>query len=222
MNFHNKFGVRPFVLFDADDGSGSGDTPGVKTLSQDEVNKLVGDARKSARETATKDLFKTLGVESADDLQALIKAARDAEAKGKTEIETLQNQVKDLTKKLKDATDTASASESALKSRILANEIKALAMKDVLDKEGKTVTRKAFRQDALDDVILLIDKTIIEEGDAGEYKNIEKALGELAKTRPYLLAEETKPASKGTPRTGERQTPKQPTTQVRPSQSYRL
>lgn len=74
-----------------------------------------------------------------------------------------------------------------------------LALSTIKDREGKAV-RPAFRNQAMDEVLLLVDRAEITDED-GKFSGIEKALGTLAKAKPYLLAEEPAP-KKGTPVAG--------------------
>ena len=93
------------------------------------------------------------------------------------------------------------------------SEIKINAAAPVMDKDGKKVVRPAFRKEALDDVLLLISREAITEED-GKYLNIDKALSDLAKAKPWLL-DESAPASKGSPSESGRQLKKQDGTQER-------
>ncbi len=195
---------RNMFLLDegASGGSPAEGEPASGKLSQEDVNRLVGNARSEGRSAAAKDLLKQLGFESVDDLSAVVKAAKEAEDQRKSEAEKLQAKLAEAEAKAAKVQADAEAREAALKSRILNEAIKAQAAKPVMDKDGKTVTRPAFKPEALDDVLVLIDRSVIEEGEAGEYKGIEKALAELAKGKAYLLAEEAKAPAKGTPSGG--------------------
>lgn len=62
---------------------------GDKKLSQDDVNRLVGEARTSAKSTATKELLESLGVTDLDAAKDAIAAAKAAEDATKTEVERL-------------------------------------------------------------------------------------------------------------------------------------
>lgn len=63
---------------------------GNESFTQDQVNGLVGKARTEGRDAAQKELLKTLGFDSADDLQGFVKTVRDKQKGEMTEIERLQ------------------------------------------------------------------------------------------------------------------------------------
>jgi len=62
---------------------------GDKKLSQEDVNRLVGEARTSAKSSATKELLESLGVTDLDAAKAAIEAAKAADDAAKTEVERL-------------------------------------------------------------------------------------------------------------------------------------
>jgi hypothetical protein len=96
------------------------------------------------------------------------------------------------------AAGSKTALEAATK-RIVDGEIKLLATQPV-EKDGK-VQRLAFRPDALDIVIALIDRTGITDED-GKLTAIDAALEVLAREKPFLLVGDGKPQTpvpKGTP-----------------------
>jgi hypothetical protein len=62
-------------------------------VPQDTVNKLVGEARKSGRETAVKTLLEELGLESLDTLKALVGEVKTQRDKDMTEAQKLQAQL---------------------------------------------------------------------------------------------------------------------------------
>ena len=202
---------RPFfhVFYEANPGGGSGGAPSAedkakaeadaKVKAQEELNQQFADRAARATEAERKRLLETLGVKDADEAAALLKIAREADDKTKTETERLQAQVKTAEDAKTKAETEAQQKLEAANKRLLDSEIKINASAAVTDKDGK-VTRPAFRKEALEDVLLLIDRTKIDEKD-GVYTNVEKALNDLAKAKPWLL-EEKQQTSRGTPRDG--------------------
>jgi hypothetical protein len=206
--FNNLLGFK--IWFDADGGTGGGGagaTP--KTFTQEELNAIAGSARSEGRTAYENDLLKKLGLKSVDDLTSLVTAARDADAKNKTELEKAQSDLAAKETELANAKAEGDKTVAGLKAQILNSEIKQRASAAVLDKDGKTVLRAAFRADAMDDVILLIDQKSITEKD-GKYEGIDKALDALAKAKPYLLAVTEKPQGKGTPKVKEGESESKP------------
>jgi hypothetical protein len=155
---------------------------------QAELDRQFADRAKRAAETERKKIFEALGVDSQEAFDALIKAKKDAEEAQKTEIQ-----------RLTEAAKTAQKALNSAQKRIVDGEIKLIATQPV-EKDGK-VTRAAFRPDALDIVIALIDRNGIKDDD-GTLTGITEALDALAKEKPFLLIGDGKPAApvtKGTP-----------------------
>lgn len=187
--------LRNFVFFDEADTGGAGtlDDPkkdvkeensGATGVSQDKVNELVGSARVEGRAAGEKALLESLGVESKETLQSLVKSAKEAEDANRSELEKARAEQE----RLQQEKDAASENIGALKRRLLDTRIEIVASKPVVDKDGK-VTRPAFRDDALDIVLMTIDRALIAEGDDGTYSGIEEALVKLAEKRALLLKE---------------------------------
>lgn len=72
------------------DKNGSSGGGGQQGIPQEEVNRLVGSARKQGRETALNDLLKELGFEKADDLKALVIDAKKRKDEELTEAQKAQ------------------------------------------------------------------------------------------------------------------------------------
>lgn len=213
----------PGYFLDADAGNGGGTTPpdaggnGGKTFTQDQVDALVGNARKEGRDGGVSKLLKDLGVENADSLKALVDNAKKADDANKTELQKLNDQLALAQKKATDAEAQAAKDLAALKERVLVSEIKIAASNPVLDKDNNMV-RAAFRAEALGDLAVLIDRSLINEKD-GNYEGIDKALEALAKSRPFLLAESSAEPrkAKGTPNPAKKPVDKQPNPEQRPA-----
>ena len=194
MMFKSFF--RPFFhVFYDEDPAGGGTPPedkakaeaDAKAKAQEELNKQFAERATRATEAERKRLLDALGVKDPEEAAALIKAAKEADDKNKTETEKLQAKVLEAEQAKEKAEADAQAKLDAANKRMLDGEIKIGASAAVTDKDGK-VTRPAFRKEALEDVLLLIDRTKIEEKD-GVYTNVDKALNDLAKAKPWLLEE---------------------------------
>ena len=195
------------VFFDADDkGGGGGTTPTpeeiaaeAKKKEQEELNQKFVERATRAADAERKKIMESLGVKDPDEALALIKSAKEAEEKNKTESEKLAAKATAA----EEARDKAQTESKALleeaNRKLLDSEIKITSRTAVIEKDGK-VTRPAFRKEAMEEVLLLIERTKIEEKE-GVYTGVEKALSELAKAKPYLL-EEKQQAARGTPRDG--------------------
>ena len=198
-------------LFEADAGGGGGgqsDEDKAKAAKekadaeakqkQDELNKQFADRAAQAASAERKKILESLGVKDIDEALALTKAAKDADEKNKTEAEKLVAKAQEA-----DAARIKAEAESkekldAANKRLMDSEIKINASAPVMEKDK--VVRPAFRKEALDDVLLLVNRELITE-ENGTYKGVEKALSELAKAKPYLLQEKVDPR-RGTPRDG--------------------
>jgi hypothetical protein len=156
--------------------------------NQAELNRQFSERAERAASAAKKELWAVLGVNSQDEFEAFVKAKKEADDAQKTEMQKLT----EAAKKAQKALDNA-------QKRIMDGEIKLLATQPV-EKDGK-VTRAAFRPDALDIVITLIDRNGIQDDD-GKLTGIDTALEALAKEKPFLLVGDGKaqaPVTKGTP-----------------------
>lgn len=212
MRFKNIFNrITPLFFFDATAGGGgdTGKTPeqlaeeakaAEEVKAQEKLNKEFADRAQRAADAKQKEILETLGVKDPDEAKRLIEAAKKAEADNQSELE------KEKTAREKAEADLEAAKQEAdnVKKEALKvtqdTEIKISALAEVKDKDGKVV-RAAFRKDALDDILLLIDRSEIETKD-GKVEGVENALSKLAKAKPYLLGEVTKPTRKGGPREG--------------------
>ena len=201
---------RPLFYLDGDDaGASKPDEPEKKEdkPNQDELNKQFAERAKRAEEATTKKLLESLGVKDLDEAKALTEAARKATEAQKTDLEKAEAARLEAETKAQKAEADAQAKLDAANKRMLDSEIKINAAAPVMDKDGKKVVRPAFRKEALDDVLLLISREAITETD-GKYINIDKALSDLAKAKPWLL-DESAPVSKGSPSESGRQLKKQ-------------
>ena len=207
----NSIGIhRPFFLLDeaGDGGQGDGKSDADKKSDedkskQDDLNKQFADRAKRAEEAAIKKTLEALGVKDLDEAKALTESARKADEARKTDLEKAEAKRIEAEEKAKTAEANAQANLDAATKRVLDSEIKINAASPLMDKDSKKVLRPAFRKEALDDVLILISREAIEE-DGEKFKNIDKALADLAKAKPYLLEEPAQPG-RGTPSDNGRQ-----------------
>lgn len=200
----------PFFAPEGDGGGGGADDEAAKKAKAEadakaeEQKKLDEEFAKRAKrgeEAAKTKLYESLGVKDDAEFEAYVKTKKEAEDKVKSEADKLAEQARREKERGDKLEADAKAEREALQKRVLDTEIKISAIASVKDKDGKVV-RPAFRPEAIDDVLLVIKRETITEKD-GKYDGIEKALADLAKAKPYLLAEENQAGPKrGTP--GER------------------
>jgi hypothetical protein len=203
----------PGFVFDANGGgAGAGDGDGGNKpepkFTQEDVDRMTGDARKQARKAATDQLLEVFEVKSVDDLKALLADAKKLKDGQQTEQEKLDKRAMDAEKALADLQKTSDQALADLRTKLLNQEIKILAAAQVVDKDKKVV-RTAFKPEALEDVLVLLKRDSIEEKE-GKYVGIDKALEELAKSKPYLLAEEARQSAYGSPDPNKSKPPKRP------------
>lgn len=119
--------------------SGGNSSQPTQTLTQDEANRLIGEARRKGRESAVADLLKDLGFEKADDLKALVTDARKRQEADMTEAE-----------KAKAAKEAAEKERDELKARLEAAERQRLtdrrdaAIRSALTSAGVKSLDKTF------------------------------------------------------------------------------
>lgn len=198
--------IRPVFFFAPDDGNGGGDSPKpptpeeIEAKKQDDLNKQFAERAARAASAKEKELLEALGVKDPEEAKALLKKAREADDAQKTETEKLQAQIKTEQAAREKAENEAKEKTEAANKRLLDSEIKINAATALIEKDK--IVRPAFKREALDDVLLLIDRKLIEEKD-GAFKGVDKALETLAKAKPWLL-EEKQQAPRGTPPQGPR------------------
>ncbi len=203
--------LRPRVFFDANSGGGGGGSDGdggngqqledlfkvLERYPQDAKDKVFGARASQARNSALTDLFKELGVDNADALKSVIKAAKDADDAQKSELQKSIDKANAAEKALADQKTTHDTAIAELEKRILNTEIKIAAGTEVKDKDGK-VLRPRARADALDALLLIIDRTGVSQKD-GAYTGIEEALDALAKSKTFMFETEPELTAQGTP-----------------------
>jgi DNA-directed RNA polymerase beta subunit len=172
--------------------------------TQEELNRQFAERAKRAEEAERKRLLEALGVQSEDDLKAIVQAKKEADEKAKTEQQKLADEAakaKAEAAKLKADSD---AQLAAMQKRLLDSEIKLLASKPVVNEKDGKVLRAAFRPEALEALLLVVDRGVITDKE-GKYEGIDKALETAAKAHAYMLADtssQTTTTRKGTPGAG--------------------
>ena len=138
---------------------------------------------------------------SEDDLKAIVQAKKDADEKQKTELQKLADRATAADAKAAKLEAETTQKLTDMQKRLLDSEIKQAAGIPATDKDGK-VTRAAFRPEAMEAALVLIDRSLIADKD-GKYEGIDKALDALAKANGYMLVATTaQQPPKGTPKTG--------------------
>ena len=197
--------IRSVFFFAPDEGAGGSGNAEADAKAkaeaddkakQEELNKQFAERAQRAADAERKKLLEVLGVKDADEAAALLKIAREADEKTKTEAEKMTAKLQaSEDARIKAETEAKEKTEAANK-RLLDSEIKINASTALIEKDK--IVRPAFKREALDDVLLLIDRTAITESE-GAFKNVDKALEKLAKDKPWLLEDKQTTTRNGTP-----------------------
>lgn len=170
-------------------GSATGSATTEPKFTQADLDRVAGDTRKKARETALAEALKELGVDKLDDAKALVTSAREKADADKTEAQK--------------ATDRADAAE---KKRLEAEQkLTDLLAKQTLDARNSAIkaaaqaggmTRPDMAMSWLRDNAAS-DLDALKAGDDGKYD--EKAVKALVEKVRKELPELFKPTSPGSP-----------------------
>lgn len=197
---------KPFMWFTPDSGGGSGGGDGgdtgddkgtgggsgddkeksEKKFSQKDLDALVGEARKSGRETAVKKLLEELGVEDAEKLKTAL-----AEAK---KLKEAQMSEADKQKAALDAAEKAAADAKAEKETAIAQANERL-MKAAVIAEASKADHK-INPAAIADVWAFVDRAKLKVTETGDIEGAADAVKAVIKDRPYL---QNGKAAAGTP-----------------------
>lgn len=199
---------RPVLFFDANDGAGGNpdqDTDKTdgkkddddKQKQQDDLDRKFAERAERATKAERKKFLDALGLQNEKEFEDYLKAKKEADDKNKSEAQRLADDAKKAKEEVDHVTSESNEKIAAMQKRVEDTEIKVAAIAEVKDKTGKVV-RPAFRAEAIDDVLMVIDRSKIEEKD-GKLTGIAEALAELAKTKPYYLVEQTTSQTKGSP-----------------------
>jgi hypothetical protein len=173
--------------------------------TQEDLDREFANRAKRAAEAERKKMLESLGVKDEDELKTLVDTQRKADEARKTELEKLADRAAKAEEKATKLESENTQKLAEMAKRLLDSEIKMEAARAVLDKEGK-VLRPAFRAEALDDILLLVDRSKITDKD-GKYEGVAKALEDLAKAKAYLLSDgQPGQQVKGTSRPSEKKT----------------
>lgn len=151
-----------------------------QTFTQADVDRIVGERAKRAEASAVGELLKGLGVEKADDLKALVDAARKSESDKLSETEKAQKRIEGLEKAIETAKAEAKAAIEAANEKLLQSQVLVAAQSI------------GFVDPA--DAWLYLDRGRIKTDEAGNFGGIEEMLKEVAKAKPHLV----KPQANGT------------------------
>lgn len=92
----------------------TGDTgPGTPAFTQADVDRIVGERAKRAKETAVNELLKELGFEKADDLKMIIDTERQRKEQEMSEVEKLQTKIQQLETQTQEAKAAQQQAEQA-------------------------------------------------------------------------------------------------------------
>jgi hypothetical protein len=190
------------------DGNAAGDgKKAEKTFTQDQVDAILVERLGRKERATTESILAALGTKDLDEAKALILAQKQSEVEKQSTEDRLKAQIQEAEDRTKEIQKDADEQIAAMQKRILDSELRIKASQAVTGKqklEGKevdVVVRPAFKTEALDDVLLLVDRSKIADKD-GKYEGVDEALNDLAKAKPYLLADDPKPAGKGSPGAG--------------------
>ena len=200
-NLIKRFFFLSMPFFDQDDGAGGGGNEppaddkkaAEDKAKQETLDKQFAERAERAAKAEREKILKELGVTDQEEAKKLLETARKADEEKKTALEKEQAAREKAETEAKAAKAAADEVLAQATTKLMNAEIKMAANTAVVDKDGKVI-RAAFRADAMDDVLLLLNREGIQEKD-GTFTGVSEALAALAKTKPYLLAEEkpTKP-----------------------------
>lgn len=167
------------------DGNGAGEE---KKFTQADVDRIAGETRQKGREAGVGDLLKELGFEKTDELKAIIKAHTDKENAEKSELQKTTEQLGKHQTRIGELESTLSDREGELAQLRLQVAIGGEVRKQKLNFVSAQAEEDAFDHLARE----------VETDEAGKPKNLDAALKQLAKDRPYLFGQPVQ-GSHGTP-----------------------
>lgn len=148
-----------------------------QTFTQADVDRIVGERAKRAEQSAIGELLKGLGLEKADDLKALVEAARKSETDKLSEAEKAQRKIEGLEKSIETAKAEAKAAIEAANEKLLRSQVLVAA-------------QSIGFVDPVD-AMLYLDRGKVKVDEAGNYTGIEEMLKEIAKAKPHLVKPQT-------------------------------
>jgi len=155
-------------------------------LTQKQLDDIVAERVKRASQSTQEKILKDLGVEDLKLAQELLKKQKEADEAQKSELQKAQEAQQKTLQELE---------------KIKAEKDQALALAKETRLQGLIETEargQNFRNEAITDVWLIIDRSLIKEDDKGNFTGIKEAVESVAKAKPFWLAE-NKDNSFGTP-----------------------
>lgn len=186
------------ILYDADSGGSGGDAGDAKnagkTYTQEELDRIIGERAERAKNSANNELLTTLGVSSLDEAKAILAKHKEVEEASKTELQRAQEDAQAA----KQAAEQAKAEQAVALAAARQTLLKAEVLRQII--AFKDANGNSFRPEAVDDVWLVLDKSIVTDKDDGTFDGVKEAVEKVAKTRPHWLID-VKQAQKirGTP-----------------------
>ena len=83
--------------------------------TQEQANEAMGEARVKGRSSGQKEVFAELGVESLDDLKAIVTSAREAEEAQKSELERARDEAQEAKRQAAEASASAARADMILR-----------------------------------------------------------------------------------------------------------
>lgn len=176
-------------------------TPRFTAPEQAYVDRLVGEARKKAREAEKRRVLEKSGARDLDELYDLVYEAQERRSRDHDTVQDLQTQVTELKRNLQ---ETQQAREKLSHDRLHALRLAEIRMR---------AARMNFVSPD-DPVKFLGDLERFEVGDDSSVSGVQEALEQLASERPYLLAQERQAAERPDSSENEQQQPEQPAPQA--------
>lgn len=170
-----------------------------KSFTQKELDFLFADRSNRARNEATTEILKVLGVENIDMAKTLIQKQMQVDEANKTELQKAQEEAAQNKQMAEQAVAEAEAIKAAAREQL----VKAEVIRQVT---AYNVNNMTFRSEAVDDVWMLIDKAVVKDDDKGGFTGIKEAVEKVAKDRPHwLFNPRNSTASHGTPNSSSKQ-----------------
>lgn len=157
-----------------DSGGGSDE----RTFTQADIDRIVQDRVKRAKQSGVNDVLEKLGVESLDDLEAAYKAHKEREDAEKSEVERLNDRVERLQK---DKADLMAQVQQEQEKRhtILREQALRSVAKSASDPEDVILWAKANQAEAF--------SAIVDEDGKVDSKAAEKIAEECKKAKPHYF-----------------------------------
>jgi len=159
-------------------GKNSGKAEGI---SQEKVNELIGKVRTEAKEVATKNFLKDLGVESTEELKASLAEYAEFKRGQMTELEKIQADLESLKEENVQLKETSTSSQTRAQKALIKAEVVKLAANKFADPEVvyKLVSDNDFEVDL----------------EAGQVSGVAEALEALEEQHPWMISKPSKVSS---------------------------